>query len=78
MIDPPNVMNVYTDTGRNVRYEVFAYRALTADELRIAVACYLSERRGPPRKGFVVKILTIIGFDGRIGIPGLSEEYGCR
>lgn len=57
----PNVLNVLIDRVKNVRYEVIAYRALKAHELRTAVRVFLSGVKRKPRINSVVRITTIIG-----------------
>lgn len=60
-MEGPNVLSVLTDQTRNVRYEVQAYRALTEQELVFAVRYYLSHCKRKPKKGSVVRIVSIIG-----------------
>ncbi len=61
-MDAPAVSNTLRDNERNVTYTVYAYRALTRDELLHAVAAYLRGRRQP--RNATVEIRTTIGMTG--------------
>jgi hypothetical protein len=61
IVEGPNVLSVAVDGERGIRYEVQAYRTLTQEELLLAVRYYLSHSRKKPKKGSVVRIVSIIG-----------------
>ena len=60
-MESPNFKTVLTDTSKNIRYEVFAYRALDRDELLFYVRNFLSMQKRKPKKNTTVQILTVIG-----------------
>lgn len=61
----PDVRNTLHDRAAGVTYHVLAYRTLTADELKRAVAQYLAQRgRARPKSGSVITIQTVIGGTG--------------
>lgn len=60
-IAPPSVENKVIDKARGVTYRVLAYRALSATELRMAVAAYHSPKRKALKHGAVVTIVTVLG-----------------
>ena len=65
-IETPTVVNELNDPTAQVKYRVMAYRALSRQELLQSVAMYLHQRKGKkPKRGTLVTIQTIIGFDGR-------------
>ncbi len=57
----PNIKNVLRDNSKNIRYEVFAYRALTKEELVLAVRQFNSSSKKKPKKNSCVQITTLIG-----------------
>lgn len=61
-MENPSVINTLRDNDKNVTYNVYAYRALTRDELLHAVAAYLRGRRQP--RNATVEIRTTIGMTG--------------
>ena len=60
-MEAPNVMNVLTDTTKDIRYEVIAYRALTEEELYMAVRVALGQMKRKPKKNSTCQIVTVIG-----------------
>ncbi len=60
-MDMPTVQNVLTDSEKNIRYEVYAYRALTEEELIFAVRSFLGSTKRKPKQGSCVEIHTVIG-----------------
>jgi hypothetical protein len=60
-MEAPNVKSVLLDRGRNVRYEVFAYRVLTEEELVMTIRLFLSSQKRKPKRNSQVEIHTIIG-----------------
>ena len=64
-METPSVANELNDPGAGVKYRVMAYRALTRQELLHSVALYLRQVKGKKlKRGTVVTIISIIGFDG--------------
>ena len=63
-MESPKVKTVLRDSKNGVRYEVMAYRQLTRQELLGAVRYFNSQRKGGKHKrGTIITIMTIIGFD---------------
>lgn len=63
-MEAPAVLNVVNDRARGVKYHVMAYRQMTRVELLQAVAMYLRSNKGKhPKRGSLVTVVTIIGFD---------------
>lgn len=63
MIELPKVRNTYHDQTRAVRFDVLAYRPLTAGELIDAVRTYLSHAKAKKlKRGTVIQITSIIGY----------------
>jgi len=60
----PRVRNRLVDKSLGVVYDVVAYRRLARDELLAAVRAYAAGRRGRPKRGTLVTIVSIIGHDG--------------
>jgi hypothetical protein len=60
-MEMPSVQNVLNDSQRGVRYEVYAYRALTIEELVFAVRSFLAQAKRKPKRGTCVEIHTVIG-----------------
>lgn len=64
-MDAPNIANELNDPANGVKYRVMAYRALSKQELMQAAAMYLRQKKGKkPKRGSLVTIISIIGFDG--------------
>lgn len=64
VMDLPTVVNPVNDPARGVVYHVRAYRSLSRSEMLAAVAQYLrSKKNKHPKKGTVVTIISLIGFD---------------
>jgi hypothetical protein len=58
----PQVSNPIRDDGKNVTYNVIAYRKLSRNEIVQAVRYYHSQKKTKKLKnGTTVKIVTIIG-----------------
>ncbi len=62
-MEQPSVRNVIKDPERKVTFVVLAYRELSRGEMVFAVRQYLSQRRGKPKKGSTVVIMTLFGFN---------------
>lgn len=63
-MEQPTIVNTLNDPTRGVVYHVRAYRTLTRNELLQSVALYLrSKKNKHPKKGTVVTIISIIGFN---------------
>lgn len=62
-MEQPGVRNVIRDAERKVTFVVMAYRQLTREEMVFAVRAYLSQRRGKPKKGSTVVIVTLFGHE---------------
>jgi hypothetical protein len=58
----PNVRNVLRDPTKQINYEVMAYRALSEQELLMAVRVYLSNTKKSkrPKPGQTVTIYSVI------------------
>lgn len=64
-METPQVVNELNDPTAVVKYRVIAYRTLTKQELIQAVVLYLRQHKGrKPKRGSVITIVSIIGFDG--------------
>ena len=58
----PNIVSTIVDPGKNITYQVVAYRKLSRNELVMSVRHYWSQRKKPKVKpGGTVKIISIIG-----------------
>ena len=62
-MEMPTVRTVLIDSGKNVRYEVVAYRELSQGETVMVVRNYLANAKKKPKKDSSVVIHTIIGDD---------------
>lgn len=62
-MEQPNTRNVIKDAERKVTYVVMAYRQLSREEIVIAVRHHLSQRRGQPKKGSTIIIMTTFGYN---------------
>jgi len=63
-MEQPTIVTTLNDPGRGVVYHVRAYRTLTRNELLQCVAMYLrSKKNKQPKKGTVVTIISLLGFD---------------
>jgi hypothetical protein len=60
-MESPNVVTVLTDTSKNIRYEVVAYRTLEQDELIMTVRAALSGMKRKPKKNTTCQLVTVIG-----------------
>ena len=57
----PDICHVVNDPQRNIRYEVFAYRELSREEVVVAVRnCLLLSKR-KPKKNTCLKVFTLVG-----------------
>jgi hypothetical protein len=56
----PDVLNKLIDPDNGVTYEVVAYRSLTKGELLMAVRYYLASVKKRPKRGAVVRIISVI------------------
>lgn len=64
-MEAPSVANILKDEANGVTYRVMAYRTMTANEIMHSIALYLRQRKGKkPKRGTMVTIISIIGFDG--------------
>mgnify|MGYP000957780634 CR=1 FL=1 len=63
-MEMPSVENTIKDAERGVTYVVMAYRTLTRAEVLSAVGSFLGQKKRKPKRGSVVRIITILGFDG--------------
>lgn len=63
-METPNISTKILDPVDNVTYDVRAYRALTRDELVLAVRTHRQRVKRKPKKGSTIVIVTIIGFQG--------------
>ena len=62
-ISMPNVETLGEDTN-GVRFRFLAYRVLTRPEMLAALRVYWQNHKGKkPKRGSVVTIVSIIGFD---------------
>lgn len=59
----PAVQAKIRDPETNVVYEICAYRAITREEAIRAIAMYNGQRKRKPKRGSVVRIVTILGFN---------------
>lgn len=57
----PNVVNVGIDEKMNIRYEVVAYRQLSAQEIKQAVILARSMMKKKPKRNSVCRFVTLIG-----------------
>jgi len=57
----PSIRHVVDDPQRKIRYEVFAYRALSQEEAVAAVRNFLSLAKRKPTKNSRVEVHTLIG-----------------
>ena len=60
-MESPNVRNRLVDEVHGVTYDVMAYRLLTRAELLDAVRVFCASRRGKPKRGALVTIVSTIG-----------------
>jgi hypothetical protein len=60
-MEMPNVVSVAMDSIKNIRYEVYAYRELDAQELRQTVFTYLQMAKRKPKRNTCIQIHTVIG-----------------
>jgi len=60
-MEMPSVLNVFTDPSKRIRYEVMAYRKLTAQELAFAVQEFESGLKKKPTKNKMYRINSLFG-----------------
>lgn len=63
-MEQPTIKSAIRDAERDITYIVLAYRTLSRSELVMAVRVFLQQNRKHPKKGSVVTIHSLIGFDG--------------
>lgn len=57
-MEQPNVLNVYHDTSRDVRYEFLTYRPFTEEELRLYAEMFIRSQRKKPKRGTTIRVTT--------------------
>jgi len=56
----PDIVTTLKDQERGITYHVVAFRALSRQELLTAVRYYLSTVKKNPKRGTVIRIITVI------------------
>ena len=64
-MEQPSVVTTVDDPSSGVTYRVLAYRKLSREELLFAIASYNGRRKRHHKRGTVVTVVSIIGFDGK-------------
>ena len=62
-MNKPTTATEVKDTANRVLWKIWAYRAVTEPEARMAIATY-QRQHGTPRQNTMVEIITVIGFRG--------------
>lgn len=62
-MEKPNVATTFFDDQSGVTYRVMAYRVVTMEEALPHLRMTLRRLKKKPRRGDLVEVLTIIGFN---------------
>jgi len=64
-MEPPNVVSSMMDEQKNVRYDIYAYRELSREEMVRAIQAYLTSNSGGKarlrERNKRIQIVTVIG-----------------